>query len=97
MADLRTFVKTVVEEVLKSKYPYALYPAVMVGKVVNRTAADTGYIYTVCILDADGERDSEYPEIPNVWSAVKFEVEDNIAVAFLDKRQKLYIMGRVVI
>ena len=97
MADLKTFVKNIVEEVLKNKYPYVLRPSTAVGRVVATASVKEGYIYTVCILDPDGEEDPEYPEIPNVWSNVKYEVGNNIAVAFLDKRKKLYIMGSVVI
>lgn len=97
MADLKTFVKNIVEEVLKTKYPYVLRPSMAVGQIVAAVPVEEGYIYTVCILTSDGKEDPEYPEIPNVWSNVKYEVGNNIAVAFLDKRKKLYIMGSVVI
>ena len=97
MVDLKMFVKNVVEEVLKSKYPYVLRPAMVLGKIVAKNLLETGYSYTVCILDANGEKDSEYPEIPNVWSDMELAVGDAIAAAFLDKGQKLYIIGRVII
>lgn len=97
MADLRKFVKNVVEETLKSKYPYALYPSVVLGRIVAKRVADAGFVYTVCVLSTDGEKDSEYPEIPNVWSDTEFEINDDIAAAFLNKRQRLYIIGRVMI
>lgn len=97
MADLKTFVKNVVEEILKTKYPYMLHPAIAVGEVVSAVPAEEGYVYTVRVLQSDGEADNAYPEIPNVWSDVKYDVGSHIAVAFFDGTTKLYVMGRVII
>lgn len=96
MAELKTFVKKAVMELIKEEYPHLLYPATVVGMVNAVVQTNGGYVYTIGVLSPSGNLDDDYPEIPGVTSEMAYEPGEKVAVAFLYGSIRPYIMGRVI-
>ena len=83
MADIRMFVKKVVNELIKSDYPHLRLPAGCVAKITGKAAAGQGYVYSIRILKKNGEEDDAIPEIPGVYDSASLEKGDVVAVVLL--------------
>lgn len=94
MGDLKTFVKNIVHEVIKSDYPNARTPANVIAMIKEKEAVDSGYRYTIRVLDRYGNEDIGIPEIPQVISEDEYEVGTKIVAANIQGLIQPYIVGR---
>lgn len=94
MGDLKTFVKNMVHEVIKSDYPNARTPANVVAVVKDRKKVEGRYHYVLRILDAYGNEDQTIAEIPKVVSEQAYESGMKVVVANIRGLIQPYIIGR---
>lgn len=94
MGDLKTFVKNMVHEVIKSDYPSARTPANVVAVVKDQKKTADRYQYVLRILDAQGNEDQTIAEIPKVISDQAYEPGTKVVAANIRGLIQPYIIGR---
>ena len=93
---LEQMMQLVAQEAIASGYPHLQYPAIMTAKV-TKAAPMTGYgLYNLKVLDADGEINADYPELPDVHSQLGLETGDVVVIALIRGQLQPYIIGEVV-
>lgn len=94
MGDLKTFVKNMVHEVIKSDYPSARTPANAIAVVKDQKKIEDRYQYVLRILDAYGNEDQTIAEIPKVVSEQSYGLGTKVVVANIRGLIQPYIIGR---
>lgn len=94
MSDLNTFVKKVLDELIKTNYPNAATPANVVAVIKNKKADGSVYRYTIRVIDRNGNEDQEVPEIPEVISENEYQVGEKVVAANVQGIIQPYIIGR---
>lgn len=89
-------IETGVKKVLAERYPHLLRPAVMYAKVTAAQDAGNYYVYSLKILDKNGEVDGSFREIPGVRSKVQADNGAAVAVALPYGELNPFILGVVV-
>lgn len=85
-----------VKKVLDESYPHLLRPAVMYAKVTAAQNAGGYYVYSLKILDKNGEVDDGFKEIPGVKSKIQADSGATVAVALPYGELNPFILGTVV-
>lgn len=96
MADIKIFVKKIIDEQMKTKYPHAALPAAMLAKITKAELIDEGFRYSLKILDKNMGEDETVPEIPGVISSAAYIEGDVVAVAMLYGLMLPFIVGRYI-
>lgn len=94
MADIRKFVKKVMDEHIKEKYPHARNPAAMYAIVTDVKKNGDGYEYRLKMLDRNGNMDETVAEIPCVRSDQQYDCGDKVTVLLVYGLMLPYIVGR---
>ena len=92
---VQQFMETGVSKVLAERYPHLLRPAVMYAKVTAAQNAD-GYMYSLKILDKNGDIDDSFKEIPGVRSKVQADTGAVVAISLPYGELNPFILGVVV-
>ena len=94
---LEECVTGIMDDNIREKYPYIRNPICVRACVTSAKEKGGGYVYSLKILDKNGNRDGDYPEIPGIKSDRKLEKGDTAAVMlFYGDIADMYILGRVI-
>lgn len=96
--QLERFVKTVVEDILKKKYPHLVEPSILLARVSNAVALTEAWTeYTLTVVDRFGIDDSSFPTLPGVRSKVQLDVGGLAAIALPYGDLRPVIIGEVLL
>lgn len=93
---MEKFVTETLKQELKSKYPHIQHPPCVCAKVVRVTDKDGIYDCTLNILDKNMDRDTQFPEIPGVYTELSVKKGDKVVVLMLYGECNPYIVGRCI-
>lgn len=85
MSDIKTFVKNVVREVIKTEYPHARRPGIVRAKIKSSVQTGSGRNkYTLKILDLNGNEERDAPEIPEIFSNAEYHQGEIVVVGYVN-------------
>lgn len=85
MSDIKTFVKNVIREVIKTDYPHARRPGIVTAKIKRSVMVGPGRNkYTVKILDLQGNEEMDVPEIPEIFSEGEYHENEVVVVGYVN-------------
>lgn len=100
MPNLKTFVKNIVEEMIKTKYAHLKRPAAMEAEITKIEMADKNngvYSYAIRILDNNGKRNDSIPEIPGIKCDNPYDLGERVTVIDLYGLMQPFIVGKRII
>ena len=77
---LPDMIKSVVKKLIAVELPHLRRPAVMRARVISSYPQGYWRVYSLKIIDKNGEVDARFPEIPQVYSKVSVELGRNVAI-----------------
>lgn len=93
MADIRTFVKNIVREVLKAEYPMIGRMHCVTARIKEVRHSANIFYYTVRPLDETGNEDLMAAELPNLASDQEYSVGDTVVIQYVAGIHP-YLVGR---
>lgn len=95
MADfLNGFVKTVLDETIKTEYPHIRHPALVYAKVTEVMTQGGIFYVTLQVLKEDTTKDEAFPLIPFVRTELEVQAGDIMIIGLLYGGCVPYILGR---
>ncbi|HWP50098.1 MAG TPA: hypothetical protein VN626_00240 [Clostridia bacterium] len=95
--SLKYVVANIVDQIINGQYAHIKYPAAYYAQVVKRQQQGENYIYSLRLLSSTLQVDNSVPEIPNVKSKLRLDVDDFAAVVLPYGQLAPFIVGEAVL